>query len=115
MAQQAFSGAGGSGTISINPDELTHIANELMAIANEFESVIAPAIKNINQQNYVTAGKAKKAMKKVSDANDRVLELQDHYSRASSLVFETLNAMIQADQEVGEKIIASLNIGGDKG
>ncbi|WP_241463227.1 hypothetical protein [Listeria aquatica] len=54
-------------------------------------------------------------MKKVSDANDRVLELQDHYSRASSLVFETLNAMIQADQEVGEKIIASLNIGGDKG
>ncbi|WP_099223942.1 hypothetical protein [Listeria costaricensis] len=110
MAQQAVSGPGAGSTIDINPDELTHIANELIAIADEFESIIKPAVKSLKSNKYLTEGAAKKAMDKVPKANERVLELEDHYNRASTLVFETLESMIQADEAIGQQIISALNI-----
>ncbi|WP_088840578.1 hypothetical protein [Listeria sp. ILCC797] len=112
MAQLTMGGAGASSTIEINPDEMTHIAKELLAMANEFESVIQPAVTKLKSTKYVTAGEAKKAMAKVDEANERVMELKDHYERSSSLVFDILNTMVQADQEVAEKVIAALQIGG---
>ncbi|MBF2476204.1 hypothetical protein IA829_09765 [Listeria seeligeri] len=110
MAQQTMGGAGAASTIDINPDDMTHIANELLAIANEFEDTINPAIKQLKANKYLTKGKAKKAMEKVPEANERVMELQDQYNMASSVVFDVLQTMIDADQDIAEKIISALEI-----
>ncbi|AIS61318.1 hypothetical protein [Listeria ivanovii] len=110
MAQLAMGGPGAASTIDINPDEMTHIANELLAIANEFEGTIKPAIKELKANKYLTKGKAKSAMEKVPKANERVMELQDQYNMASSVVFDILQTMIDADRDIAEKIIAALDI-----
>ncbi|MBF2347155.1 hypothetical protein [Listeria seeligeri] len=110
MAQLTMGGAGAASTIDINPDDMTHIANELLAIANEFEETIKPEIKKLKDNKYLTKGQAKKAMDKVPKANERVMELQDQYNMASSVVFDVLQTMIDADQDIAEKIIAALEI-----
>ncbi|CAC95291.1 TPA: hypothetical protein ACSK7M_001719 [Listeria innocua] len=110
MAQQTMGGAGAASTIDINPDEMTHIAKELLAIANEFEGVIKPAINQLKANKYLTKGKAKKAMDKVPKANERVMELQDQYNMASSVVFDILQTMVDADRDIAEKIIAALEV-----
>lgn len=110
MAQLTQGGTGASSTIEINPDEMVHIANELLAIAKEFETVIQPAVKELAANHYLTAGKAKKAMDKVPKANARVLELQDYYNTAAGAVFDVLQQMIDADRAIGEKIIGALHI-----
>ncbi|MBC1934070.1 hypothetical protein VL806_14900 [Listeria seeligeri] len=110
MAQLTMGGAGAASTIDINPDDMTHIANELLAIANEFEETIKPEIKKLKDNKYLTKGQAKKAMDKVPKANERVMELEDQYNMAASVVFDVLQTMIDADQEIAEKIIAALEI-----
>ncbi|EUJ33937.1 hypothetical protein MFLO_01925 [Listeria floridensis FSL S10-1187] len=115
MAQQQMGGYTSSNGITINPEEMTHIAKDLLAIAGEFEHVIGPAINTLKSANYVTAGDAKKTMESVPDANERVLELRDHYERSSTLVFQILNEMVQADEKIGQEIAAALNIGGGEG
>lgn len=98
--------------IYMDPNEMVHIIKEMQGIAKEFQHTIAPALKKIEAIQYVEEGKAKKAMKHVPQANKRVLELQDHYERAATLIVTVVNAMIAADREVGEQITKSLNIGG---
>lgn len=110
MAQLTMGGAGAASTIDINPDDMTHIANELLAIANEFEETIKLEIKKLKDNKYLTKGQAKKVMDKVPKANERVMELQDQYNMASSVVFDVLQTMIDADQDIAEKIIAALEI-----
>ncbi|MBC1542419.1 hypothetical protein [Listeria seeligeri] len=110
MAQLTMGGAGAASTIDINPDDMTHIANELLAIAKEFEETIKPEIKKLKDNKYLTKGQAKKSMDKVPKANERVMELEDQYNMAASVVFDVLQTMIDADQEIAEKIIAALEI-----
>jgi hypothetical protein len=38
------------------------------------------------------------------------MDLHDNYSRASALVIDILNTMMQADQAIAEQIIAKLGI-----
>ncbi len=114
MAQQHTGGyAASAGVIDINPDEITHIYKELVAILNEFETVIVPELEKIKANKYLTKGKAEKAMEKVPDANERILEIQDQVGQASSLVVDILNTMIETDQKLAEQIANSLNIGGE--
>ncbi|MBF2429348.1 hypothetical protein [Listeria welshimeri] len=110
MAQLTTDGTGAASTIEINPDEMTHIAKELLAIAKEFEGVIKPALNQLKGNKYLTEGEAKKAMDKVPKANERVMELQDQYNMASSVVFDILQSMIDADRDIAEKIIAALDV-----
>lgn len=100
---------GGSGSlISINPDEITTIFNHLQAIVSDLESNVVPNVKKLKRVNYYSAGKAMKAVEASKDANNKTLDLLDHYYRVSSLVVETLQSMIEADEAIAERIIAAL-------
>ncbi|MDS9473270.1 hypothetical protein [Sporosarcina pasteurii] len=103
-------GGGAAPLIEINPDEITTIYNHLQEIITELESNVVPNVEKIGELNYYTAGKAEKAMEVYAEANTKILELQDHYVRASTLVIDILNTMLQTDAEVAEKIIAKLKV-----
>lgn len=97
-----------SQSIAINPDEITTIYNQLLEIITELESNVTPNVEKLSQLNYYTDGKAKKAMEVYAEANEKVLDLQDNYMRASTLVIDILNTMIETDAKLAEQIIAKL-------
>ncbi len=102
--------SGGGTTINVRADELTSIYTKLEAIITELESNAVPNISTLGELNYYEAGKAKEAMEVYTDANKKMLDLYDNYMRASTLVIDTLNAMIEADQAIAEQIIAKLEV-----
>ncbi|WP_026677560.1 hypothetical protein [Fictibacillus gelatini] len=104
-------GAGGSGVlVDINPHEIATIVNYLRDIIKELETNAAPNIKKLGNIHFYTAGKAMRTMKVYDEANEKVLDLYDNYSRASSLVIDILNTMKKADAEIAERIIAKLEV-----
>ncbi len=103
-------GGGGSGTIDINPDEMASIYNYLHKILSELENTAAANIKKLSGLDYYTAGKAKDAMKVYDEANEKIMELYDHYSRASALIVDVLNTMIELDENIAKQIIAKLEV-----
>ncbi|MEH7272504.1 hypothetical protein [Neobacillus vireti] len=107
---EAMDGSGSSELININPDEMTTIFTLLQGIIIELETNAAPNIKKLENLSYYTAGKAKKTMEVYAEANQKVMDLYDNYSRAGTLVVDILNKMIQADEEIAEKIIAKLGV-----
>ncbi|MEN1967627.1 hypothetical protein WMZ97_06050 [Lentibacillus sp. N15] len=114
MVQLAVSGAGagaGAGvTIDISPDEITTIYNQLQDIITELESNTTPNIEKLGKLNFYKAGKAKESMEVFADANEKLNDLYENYVRASTLVIDVLNKMIEADQAVAEQIIAKLEV-----
>jgi len=111
MHSAATGGGGGSSKlIYLNPDEMTNIFKYLDEILKELESNAAPNIEKLGNLNYYTEGKAKKTMEVYAEANQKVMELYDNYTRASTLVIDILNTMIQADAAIAEQIMAKLGV-----
>ncbi|QXE02886.1 hypothetical protein [Terribacillus sp. DMT04] len=97
-------------SITIDPAEITSIYKALLAIMNDLESNALPAINKIKDSNFYKSGKAMKAIEAYPDANDKFMELQDHYARISTLVVHTLEKMIETDQAIAAKIIDELEV-----
>ncbi|WP_066057185.1 hypothetical protein [Robertmurraya korlensis] len=106
----AGGGGGSSKLININPDEMTTIFKYLDGILKELESNAAPNIEKLGNLNYYTEGKAKKTMEVYAEANQKVMDLYDNYTRASTLVVDILNTMMEADAAIAEQIIAKLGV-----
>ena len=103
-------GSGSSLLININPDEMTTIFTFLQAIITELETNAAPNIEKLGNIDYYTEGKAKKTMEVYAEANQKVMDLYENYSRAAALVIDILNTMMQADEAIAEQIIAKLGV-----
>jgi uncharacterized protein YukE len=103
-------GGGSSLLININPDEMTTIFTFLQDIITELETNATPSIEKLANIDYYTEGKAKKAMDVYAEANQKVMDLYDNYSRAAALVIDILNTMMQADEAIAEQIIAKLGV-----
>lgn len=103
-------GGGSSLLININPDEMTTIFTFLHDIITELETNAVPAIEKLGHIDYYTEGKAKKTMEVYAEANQKVMDLYDNYSRAAALVTDILNTMMQADEAIAEQIIAKLGV-----
>ncbi|AZU60155.1 hypothetical protein [Neobacillus mesonae] len=102
---------GGSGLlININPDEITTIYKHLLAIITELENNAVPNIERLGNIDYYTEGKAQKTMAVYPEANRKVMDLYDNYSRAAALVVDILNTMIQTDENIAQQIIAKLEV-----
>jgi hypothetical protein len=97
-------------SITIDPTEITSIYKALLAIMNDLESNALPAINKIKDSNFYKSGKAMEAIEAYPDANDKFMELQDHYTRISTLVVHTLEKMIETDQAIAAKIIDELEV-----
>lgn len=108
---KAVDGGGGSSLlININPDEITTIFKLLQGIITELETNAIPNIEKLGSIDYYTEGKAKKTMEVYGEANQKVMDLYDNYSRAATLVVDILNTMIQTDEAIAEQIIAKLGV-----
>lgn len=103
-------GGVGTGLISIDADEITTIYQYLEKILQELDTNARPKIEKLGNTQYYTAGKAMKAMKVYQQANKKIMDLYDNYSRAETLVIDTLNKMMQADKAIAEQIIAKLEV-----
>lgn len=103
-------GGGSAPQITINPDEITTIYKSLVEIMTELESNVTPNVEKLGQLKYYTEGKAKKAMEVYAEANEKVLELQDNYARASTLVIDILDTMVQTDADIAEQIFTKLGL-----
>ena len=103
-------GGGSSLLININPDEMTTIFTFLQAIIKELETNAAPNIEKLGNIDYYTEGKAKKTMEVYAEANQKIMDLYENYSRAAALVIDILNTMMQADEAIAEQIIAKLGV-----
>lgn len=110
MLKAAGDGGGSDLLINIDPDEITTIYKLLQGIIMELENNAAPNIEKLGNLGYYIEGKAKKAMKVYAEANQKVMDLHDNYSRAAALVIDILNTMIQADEAIAEQIIAKLGV-----
>ncbi|QTN00539.1 MULTISPECIES: DUF5344 family protein [Bacillaceae] len=108
-AAMGSTGVGGA-KINVNPDEITSIFNQLESIISELESNATPYIKKLGELDYYKAGKAKEAMEAYDEANEKFMDLYDNYVRASTLVIDVLNTMIETDQAIAEQIIAKLEV-----
>lgn len=112
MSHHAVTLATGGGTpqIFVKADELTTIFQKLEEIIMELEANVNSNIAKLGTLNYYEEGKAKKAMEVYAEANQKMQDLFDNYFRASTLVIDTLNTMIETDQLVAERIIARLGV-----
>ncbi|SDZ50521.1 hypothetical protein SAMN05421736_11523 [Evansella caseinilytica] len=97
-----------SKAILVNADEITTITAHLLKIIFELEENATPNIEKLGRLKYYEAGKAEKAMEVYKEANEKMLDLYNNYCRASSLVFEILEVMMELDETIAEKIAAKL-------
>jgi mevalonate kinase len=101
-------GGGGAPKITVDPEEITTIHNQLQNIISELASKVEPNIMKLGELNFYTAGKAKEAMDAYADANEKIMELYDNYVRASTLVIDTLVKMVETDEEIAKQIFEKL-------
>lgn len=99
-----------SGKITIDPIEITDMYKQLMAIMEDLQSNAVSAIETIKNTKFYQEGQAMEAIEAYPEANEKFMELQDHYARISSLVIETLNTMIETDEAIALKIIDALEV-----
>ncbi len=99
-------GGGSSLKVLMNPDELMEVITYLNDIFTEIETKAMPNIEKLGSLKFYTDGKAKEAMEVYAEANLKVQDLFDHYYRASSLVFDILETMVQTDSALAEQIWA---------
>ena len=104
-------GGGGSGkTVLMNPDELVEVITYLEKIFTEIETKALPNIEKLGNLKFYTDGKAKETMEVYAEANMKLQDLFDHYYRASSLVYDILNTMIQTDSDLAKQIAAKFGV-----
>ena len=108
---QLSDGGGGSGkTVLMNPDELVEVITYLEEIFTEIETKALPNIEKLGNLKFYTDGKAKDTMEVYAEANMKIQDLFDHYYRASSLVYDILNTMVQTDSDLAKQIAAKLGV-----
>lgn len=107
---ERLSTAGSGTTINVRADELTSVFLKLEEIITELESGALPNISKLGELNFYEEGKAKEAMEVYAEANQKMVDLFDNYMRASTLVIDTLNQMMETDQAIAEQIIARLEV-----
>ncbi|MFP7493398.1 hypothetical protein SFC66_06370 [Terribacillus saccharophilus] len=103
-------GGGSTGSINVNPSEITSIYKALLSIMTDLETTALPAIETIKEASFYTEGKAMKAMDVYPDANEKFKELQDHYATISSLIYFTLEKMVETDQDIALQIAKELGV-----
>lgn len=100
--------SGGAIPIKFDPDEMTTIYNHLLDITDELKSNVEPNIIQLGELNFYEAGNAIKAISVYGEANEKIMDLYDNYFRASTLVTDILNQMIETDHvlaaQINEKI-----------
>lgn len=109
-AHMIADGGGGAAKIEISVDDITLIFKQIESILNEFETTIVPNIEQLKGCHFYTSGKAQKAMDVFQEANEKTMEVYTHYSRASTLVIETLNKMIEMDEAIAMQIFEGLDM-----
>lgn len=101
---------GGAPKIEMSAAEITNLFNQLQRIVVELETNALSQIDNIDRTTFYKAGKAQAAINVHTDANNKIIELYNHYQRAQTLLMETLEKMIVADQAIASQIIERLEI-----
>ncbi|MFP7492935.1 hypothetical protein SFC66_04025 [Terribacillus saccharophilus] len=96
--------------ITINPEQMTDVFNQLMAIVTELQSNALPAIDEIAATEFYKQGNAKDAIAAYPEANEKFLELMQHYNRIATLVNDTLYQMIMTDEYLAIRIKAALEV-----
>lgn len=97
-------------TITINPEQMTDVYNRLLSIVTELQTNAIPAIQEIMGLEFYKEGKAIDAIAAYPEANEKFLELMEHYSRISTLVNDTLYQMMQTDTFAAVRIMAALEV-----
>ena len=108
MHNRVMDAGGGGLLIETRADELTDIYQQLIGIMAELEKNAVPNILKLTEVKFYTAGKAMDTMEAFPKANARIQDLYDHYTRASTLVTEILQTMIETDEALAERIITKL-------
>ncbi|GAF65115.1 hypothetical protein [Alkalihalobacillus trypoxylicola] len=105
------SGSGATSGITIKPDEITSIYNQLLDIISELETNTRPSIEKLASTKFYEAGRAEGAMATAYvDANEKFNDLYDNYVRASTLVIDTLNTMIETDEAIAKQIFEAMGL-----
>lgn len=99
-----------AGNISISPEEMTAIVKQLDEIMTELQSNALPAIETLKNLEFYKEGKAIEAIQAYPEAINKFMELSDNYGRASTLVFDTLQTMIETDEQIAQRIIEALEV-----
>lgn len=104
--QLSDGGGGSSKMVLMNPDELMQILTYLNDIFTEIENNAMPSIEKLGSLKFYTDGKAKETMEVYAEANLKVQDLFDQYFRASSLVNDICQTMMETDSALAEQIWA---------
>ncbi|GEM_PF-3117977 len=96
--------------IKMSVDEMVSFLKYIEKIITELEVNMKPAIENLNNIQFYLDGKAKKNMGSYTDANSRMLELNNLYSRAFSVVNGIMNSMIEEDEALATEIAKGLGL-----
>lgn len=96
--------------IEMNVDEMVSFIQYIQKIMTELEEKMKPAIEALNDIAFYEQGKAKKIMGSYADANSRMLELNNLYSRAFSVINDIMNSMIEEDQALATEIAKGLGL-----
>ena len=96
--------------IKMNVEEMISFIQYIQKIITELEDKMKPAIEALNDINFYEQGKAKKIMGTYDEANSRMLELNNLYSRAFSIINDIMNSMIEEDQALATEIAKGLGL-----
>ena len=96
--------------IKMSVDEMVAFLQYIEKIINELEVNMKPAIDELNDIQFYLDGKAKEIMGSYADANSRMLELNNLYSRAFSVVNGIMNSMIEEDEALATEIAKGLGM-----
>lgn len=114
MVEMASFGGGSAGSTSekihVKADELTEVYNQLNTMFEDLNLHLNFYINKIKDNTFYTAGEAKETVDTLGEANEKFLELVDHYNRASTLITFSLNEMMENDEAVAERIIGNLKV-----
>jgi len=96
--------------IKMNVDEMVSFIKYIQKIMTELEENMRPAIEALNDIEFYEQGKAKEIMGSYADANSRMLELNNLYSRAFSVINDIMNTMIEEDKALATEIAKGLGL-----
>lgn len=94
--------------IEIDPTEIINIGRQLEKITSELETNAMQKIYEIDATKFYLDGQALRTMNELTSANERIIEVYEHYQRAQILVLDILDEMMQKDQEIANKIFKEL-------
>jgi len=96
--------------IKMNVDEMVSFIQYIQKIMTELEDKMKPAIEALNDIKFYEQGKAKENMGSYADANSRMLELNNLYSRAFTVINDIMNSMVEEDKALATEIAKGLGL-----